>query len=161
MTPIIEKAMGLIKYAKAVNVLENKALELSRRIILTSLPMLLVSFMFPALLPLIEVLTAFMLYHMVKDVQHKTISIDQEAFLWFASLPVYSFFIAWCLLLVLTKRAEGISMIATYFLLAVICLWPTFVNRKKHIEKQKQSPFKPMYFVVTGLIAAQQILAII
>jgi len=161
MTPILEKAMGLIEHAKAVSAFENKALELSRRIILTSLPMLLVSFMLPALLPLIVPLSAFGLYHMVKDIQHKTISLDQAALLWSASLPVYLFFIAWCLALALTGRPANLSSIATYFLLAVICLWPTFVNRKKHIEQQKQSPFKPLYLAVSGILAVQQILAVI
>lgn len=161
MTPILERAMSLIECAKAFQTLENKALELSKRIIMTSLPMLLVSFIFQSLLPVIEVITVFVLYHMVRDIHQKTILIDQATLLWSASLPVYSFFLAWCLFLAVADRADGIASIATYFLLAVICLWPTFVNRGKYIEKQKQSPFKRLYLAVSGLIAVQQILAII
>jgi hypothetical protein len=161
MTPILEKTTGLIEHAKAVHTLENTALELSKRIIVTSLPMLLVSFILPSLLPLIEITTVFVLYHMVKDLYQKAILIDHSSFLWFASLPVYLFFFSWCLILALTDRTEGIASISTYFLLAVICLWPTFVNRKKFIERKKKSPFKPLYLAVTGLIAAQQLIIII
>lgn len=161
MTPLMEKASSLMDKAKAAHVFENDALEMSKRIIVASLPALLISFLLPDFLPLMTVLSAFLLYHMVKDIQHKTISFDHMQLLWFASLPVYAFFIAWCLALAHTEQPERLSSIATYFLLAVICLWPTFVNRKKHIEQQKKSPFKPLYFAASGLLVVQQVLTVI
>lgn len=161
MKPLLKKVSSLVEKAKVAHVFENDALEMSKRIIVASLPALVVSFLIPDFLPLMTVLSAFLMYHMVKDIQHKTISFDHMKLLWFASLPVYVFFIAWCLALAHTEQPERLSSVATYFLLAVICLWPTFVNRKKHIEQQKKSPFKLLYFSVSGLLVVQQILTVI
>lgn len=161
MTPLIEKIANLMDMAKAAHVFENSALEMAKRIIVASLPALLISFTIPTLLPVMTVLSAFLLYYMVKDIQHKAISFDHMKLLLFASLPVYAFFIAWCLALAHMGHPERLSSIATHFLLAVICLWPTFVDCKKHIQEKKKSPFKPLYFAVSGLLVVQQILTVI
>jgi len=157
MKELINRAEEGIEYIKGFKPMKNHGLEMAKRIIISSVPLVLVSFVIPKLMPVIQLITPIFLYLMVEDIQEEIIKYDQVSLTWSASFPIYTFFALWCLLLSQTGKTDQLAMVASYFLLCTACLWPTYVNLRKHVEKKQKSPFKALFTIFTCILGVQQI----
>jgi hypothetical protein len=129
------------------------------RCVLACLPVIGASLFAPQLVvALFALISVALIYVALAPVQKELFARSRTEIYWFVTMPLYWFFLGWGALVMAVGRPEQLGRsVGSFFLLAMVAIWPVFRSKKNRDRTERGIPFENVYLGFGLIVVIQQL----